>query len=696
MLAACSDDITTRTSSDADNAIVLRAGISEGNAGVMTRAAGFSVVDIDANHAKHLAFTSGTKAALRIDGDWWKQGAAQATLISQTSIATIGSVATGTDEKHNTVAMSPQLYWDDYGTADPSNAGTGKGREKGLTIYSAAVNGETTAPSVNSWTAMTWSVGTPVTGVVDQTNGWTAKDLLTSNNIRVGGPDDTYKFDEKSSGKLLEFSHAMSKITVRLIASDGFPTTGASLIGNTANKFQTTPEVILTSNEGTATTNTEWPYTSGTVDVTTGNVTAQSGSAKVNMHAQATPAATYTAIFDALVMPGSPFSADNAIIARINADGNIYYVTAKEIRAAIQTLISASKHNNEYKTESGKNYIITVNVKKTKIEVTATIKDWEDIEAETVEPVISVSGAVGTQGATGGAFSEFDFYLSTTAASGYSKSAKATGTPDGSTKWVFKDESSNTITLHWPTHDTHYFMRGVSPAATTIVEQKHIVVNNGQYDNANFPSNLLIGAPEITTGTMCGSPEHTQVDMSTHGICARNNTINLNFQYVMSQVEVRLKSTGTDALKNKVTIDENTTVEIIGGYRQARILLNTRIHDEYAEGDKNPTGKYSMNAVTTPPTGYTRAMHDIIVPQELTDDMLFRITVTNSDHTQDVYEAQLNKIKVKTNDDSGALITEWKPGEHYIYELDIKKTQINVTATLTDWKVVEASENIWF
>ena len=40
-------------------------------------------------------------------------------------------------------------------------------------------------------------------------------------------------------------------------------------------------------------------------------------------------------------------------------------------------------------------------------------------------------------------------------------------------------------------------------------------------------------------------------------------------------------------------------------------------------------------------------------------------------------------------------ITAWEPGKRYIYNLHITKTGISVTATVTDWKTVDASENIW-
>lgn len=696
LLASCSSDIfaPAYTVGEADNAIVLRAGISEGGGGVHARAP----YNPDANHAKHVSFTQGTKLALKVDGIWLGKGFTN-DLFSQKTTATIGDLVAETGEKHREVTFTSaeQLYWDDYGTADPANISlkvdeverhVGNGRDRGLDIFAAAVDGITTAPAIadNQWTALPWSLGTPAGTplAISQAGGWSTKDLLTSNNVKHTDAEETtnaYKFSEHETGKLLEFTHAMTKVTVNLTAGEGFP---GYTIAPADAKFQAAPTVTLLGFNYTGTVNVEEKTSTPT------------GATNILPYTLSGGANSHTASYDALVFPGNTFSNATDIL-KIVADGNTYYVNATNINAAMTT----AQSNTTF--EPGKNYVFNITISKTSIEVTATIKDWVDIEAETIEPVISIDASVGDKGATGGAFSDFDFYLSTTAASGYSKSAKATGTPDGATKWTFKDGSDQTITLHWPDHKTHYFMRGVSPSTTAVVSTTHVEVANGQYNGSTSPSNLLIGAPEITTGTMCGSPEHEEVDMSANGICARNNTINLNFQYVMSQVEVRLKSTGTDALQNKVTFDEHTTVEIIGGYRQARILLNTRVHDAYTEGDKVTDGKYALHArsLTTEETtaGVIKsAMHDIIVPQTLTDDMKFRITVTNSNGTQDVYETQLNKIKGKVKDSSDALaeITEWKPGEHYIYELDIKKTEINVTATLTDWKVVTAGEDVWF
>ena len=50
----------------------------------------------------------------------------------------------------------------------------------------------------------------------------------------------------------------------------------------------------------------------------------------------------------------------------------------------------------------------------------------------------------------------------------------------------------------------------------------------------------------------------------------------------------------------------------------------------------------------------------------------------------------MNKIKV-----GGYNITKWEAGKHYVYTLNIKKTGISVTATITDWTTAEGSDDIW-
>ena len=266
-LIACSSEerITTTNGNDrSSDAIELSAGIVEGNAKATTR------TGAEDNHTTpgHQTFSDNTKIALRVSGTWTDQ------TIVETTTASLNGVATDTDNKHNNLTCYPVLYWEDYGSSDIANMGPGKGREEGLTIYGAAVNGVASVPSglisgttidgaIGKWTALSWTLD------ADQSSGFSAKDLLISNNIS-GNNGDTYEtdygrylFEKRNLGKLLEFKHAMSKITVNLKPGAGF-----------SGDFTSEPVVELTSKDGTAATSsaTEWALTKGKVNVSNGNV----------------------------------------------------------------------------------------------------------------------------------------------------------------------------------------------------------------------------------------------------------------------------------------------------------------------------------------------------------------------------------------------------------------------------------------
>jgi hypothetical protein len=62
-----------------------------------------------------------------------------------------------------------------------------------------------------------------------------------------------------------------------------------------------------------------------------------------------------------------------------------------------------------------------------------------------------------------------------------------------------------------------------------------------------------------------------------------------------------------------------------------------------------------------------------------------------------VYYADVAPVKVKAlGASTSEAVTAWESGTHYVYNLKITKTEIKATASLTDWKTVEASEEVWF
>lgn len=747
LLTACRDElyVPTYTVGEAINAITINAGISEVSDGVITKA-------VDGNHAgnanggAHTNFTNGTQLRLRVDGTWTGKtsytlphGNVNSEAAIQTTTATTGD-QTGTDDLHNKVNFTDaeRLYWDDYGTADPANKNTG--RTAGLTIYGVAVNGETTAPAVSDWESLNWTVSAnqSATGV------WGKEDLLISNNIKADN-DGTLKFDDlyptlqSDASNIIEFTHAMSKITINLIAGEGFPTTG---VGATAKRFGTEPEVILTSNLYGETSKTEWANTQYAVNVITGAVATASNTPKaITTKTTKTNDATFTVVKEALIMPGSTFG-DAAAgvypqVLSILADGNRYYVTTEMIRAAITTAISAGTHANSYTTQPGKNYVFKVIINKTSIDVTATIKNWEDVTAADETPIINFSNCYGQEGTD--LAKGFSFYRSTSVNGSY-----INGLTEGNTSTVSYASSTYTMSpqLYWPDHSTHYFFRGVWPTvnttdgpATSNVKANAVEITNVAYAQGKYPSDLMIGMPRKTDGT---PDEHCKSSHDVDGICATDalsgssheneGLIHMNFQYAMSQVEVELRSATGSA---SVNINENTVVELVNVYNNGEVKLSDESIS--TSGDK---GNYTLDLVTG--TGNELKRHSAIVPQTLTfstagasTNLRFKITVTNDDTvlyadeteynaakgtsldaaafaalsvaertktpaTTDVYYTDVEPIKKTGSTDKVAPNGKWESGVHYKYVLTLSKTAINVTATLKDWIEVTASDNIWF
>ena len=676
LLAACSDTPDARYSvGSEDNEVRISAGIASSPRGIESRAA----------LAGHYAFTEGTCINLHVEG-YWKGKSPEK--IEKTAIFK----AAGDADADNINAISyhsgEQIYWDDFGTADPDNK---PNRSKGLGVLAVAIDRVTTETTIadKAWLSSDAATDLPWSVATDGTNSF-KNDILVANNLYDASstsPQKRYTFDEQKAAtpgeSLLDFKHVLSKITFVLTAGSGFPI----ILGNPG--FISDPKVVLTRNK-TGEKKTEWCYTSGTINIKTATATANPDSLKkVTLDDIDRSGAKFT--HEAIIYPGSQFGGENDVVAQINADGNIYYVTAKQIRAAI--VKADAPHAGIYNTLPGYNYIFQVTVNKTDIKVTATISDWKTVTAAEETPKIVVSADVGKNDTTK-TLDKFRFYRNEDGASQTGKyialadaenpqaSESDSDIADGSTIWNFYNVNGSTPTpLYWPNHTTHYFFRGVYPYNTAVTDgggtSTYIKAENGAFGTSTY-YNLMIGAPEIASGTKCDNPDHTSVDMSTEGICARTGKINLNFRYMMAQVEVKLTTTTGD---DKVILNNNTTVELVNTIKSRRIYLGTR-----SIGYESLTREtYSM----TQKTADVKVFHDAIVPQSLPDEVQLKITVKDGTES-DVYYAVVNKIKV-----GGYNITKWEAGKHYVYTLNIKKTGISVTATITDWTTAEGSDDIW-
>lgn len=692
-LAACSDDVATGRYSvgEEDNLVRLTTGVENApSAAMQSRAA------LDG----HYALQDGTAINLYVEGDW--TGKTPST-IKKTPV--YSAIEDKDADNINAISWKSgdRLYWDDFGTADPANSDN---RAKGLGILAVAIDGITNTTVVNLGSAIDWNNFkldwnlADHTGTIEVVGGtkFLMQDILIANNLydaSVTTPQKRYTFDEqkalatKPEEARLEFQHVLSKVTFNVTAGQGFNGT-----------FWDYPTIYLTRNK-TGETADEWCYKNGKIDIKAATATHDGSTlGTVLLNPILRDGSIYTEA--AIIYPGSDFGGNNDVIAKINADGNIYYVTAEKIRAAIN---GTTGHAGDYTTKPGYNYIFNITLNKTDIIVTATVSKWIDVNADEAFPKIVVSANVGNKGDTEQTLSDFRFYRNegvnvplfgssdpvptapttknvTYTALADAKNPVADDKADGETAWKFWTIAATPTetSIYWPSHTTHYFFRGVYPKETTVAdgESSYIVVNNAQYNASTFPSNLMIGAPEITDGTKCDNPDHTAVDMSKYGICARTGAINLNFRYMMSQVEVDLNTTTGD---DKVNVAANTVVEIIGCYNAGNVFLGTREVKQTTKAD------YTLATVTG--TGNELKRRSAIVPQPL-EGLKFKVTVTNADGTKDVYYSTIKDILVESK-----TITEWKSGYHYKYTLTLKKTGISVTATITDWIPANGSDNVW-
>lgn len=675
LTVACSDELAEGNGTVGETEIRFATGVVSANTADGSRAATRANYNTIAYTFSPL--TLGTKVHIKTEGTWTGHDPVAVTHYTKT-----GTAETAVDGKSPISGVG--IFWDDYGMGDPANKETG--RADGLNVYAACVDGYNASAigTIADWESLTWTLPADQSA----TATWKAKDLLVSNNKSDNANTDNaaqmnkdksgrYKFDTQLAGTAcnLELHHAMSKITVNLKAGDGFPVNGEDV-----PYFENSPSVTLTKLN-----------LKGTVNVKTMTVTpaAPPVSDNTQLAKAATATTDYTATYEGLIIPGNAVIADycdkethdgSALqirgVAQINCDGNIFNIYANELMDAMNTA------DADYIFHSGKNYILNITVNKTEIEVTATVTDWVNVEADPVEPTIEVTTSLGDKGAKDDGFKQFKFYMRTDDDTNYDiYGGTATGTSaDGTTPWSFTNQ------IYWPSHDIHYHMRGVYPTSTTVTANK-IAVANSTYNATTSPSNLMVGAPELAANTMCDNASHTAVDMSLHGICAREATINLNFRYMMSQVEVHLTTppSGSDVVNLT-----NATVEIVNAYTTGSVDIHSRTMEI------SNISNYLVEHATDENVNWR---HAAVVPQNLTNatgDLIFKITIRNTDGTTDVYIKPIKDILVSENGGAAASITKWDAGKHYTYTLNMRKTEIKVTATLTDWVSAEANQEIWF
>lgn len=552
------------------------------------------------------------------------------------------------------------------------------------------------------------------------------RDLLFSNNLaKYTDSDNRLKYDVAQSPKAftggkLVFYHALSKITVNLNIGEGFTGTNDFRFPSSQNvklsyfniwgQFSAEDGEFLSVNSAHESIGAMWNRTGNNPNTTDSEKPAYWLEANV---------LPYSSKDTKSSIKGSQFTSNGThVMMEFTIDNSTYKLTSKQLFDAIKNKAenNISADASSIEMEAGKNYVFTFTVSKTKIEhITASVVNWEEVVANEYTPIIDVNQTYGVADAN--AFDKTYTLLRSTNKDGSYGDGSCTDTDGNSAKMEYNTTDNKykamAPQLYWPDHKTHYFFRGVYPEVKTSAQTgyptidtggKTISVTNCTYTKETSPSDLMIGIPRNADGSFdetCKVNGTGHKSSNAEGICATSGNINLNFRYAMSQVEVRLKTTTGDAAVNLT----NAKVEIVNGYTNGTIALS----DGGATVSSDSKGDYELKTVTTGDTrdgvSIANIRHDAVVPQNLTfttagatTNLRFKITIYKAGTTDidDIYYADIKPIEVTVGSSPATAITSWEAGKHYIYTLNLKNTEIKVSATITDWVTATGSTNVWF
>ena len=559
----------------------------------------------------------------------------------------------GTTKKTSNITPTKPLYWDDFSTS--TNSLTADGRY----LQSA-------------W-GFCYNGGTPTTAL-DKTNGtlgWTAaadftpNGVLRKNDLLWSKAQKPLKyvrgtFEGNDHGTLvIPYTHAMSMITIEVVAADGF----------------------TTGNLGSTTATLQAMYTKATFSAPNATVSSQYGSQSVAMlasdegtNAESKP----NKVFQALVIPGKQLTAGNNLLAEIaNVDGNNYKIPVT------QKIIDAWREQlDDGKLKSGINYKLTVTVAKQPISVVAQITDWTTIDA-TGEGEIKFNSNIVSSGVTNAIIAgSFEIFRGTVNTEESLNNVTTATYNAGTSKWELTPQ------IYWANSTQSYYFRGL---ATTTDGTTPTATSS---KDATQGTDLLWATTPAHDGIIeSGGKWHFDAGVA---IPPRTGDVPLQFEHAMSKITVNLSTSTTG--KASPTDDESARAVNLSNVTVSISNIATAGTIAITDGNISPTPIAA--AVPEAVTGTTPATVEytapitaidgkIVIPQSLVNDTYpIKLTIKLSDGT--TYSLPLKDCKVSGSETN---IETWNRGKHYVYNIYVEKEAIRFVAVLKDWVEVNGGGN---
>ncbi len=490
----------------------------------------------------------------------------------------------------------------------------------------------------------------------------------TSANADSDGPG---KFDE---GRL-NFTHALSRITVNLTKSDGFTEN---------SKFEFTSANGNVSILGVP--------TSGIFNIQTGIWTQDASKTGItSMSLQSSSTNKHSLM--AQMLPGFEINkaGTSANMLSFEIDNNQYFVTQAQMYEALTKASEDDRKKitigeNNIVMEKGINYVFNINVKKTGVVVTATVADFNKVTAEDVNPSnarIHLNLLSGSNTPSGdGTFkivraleespSVSDNYVGTNWLGDYNETA--TLTPNGSgwnTGWFFDSNKS------------YYHFRLVNVDTEIIGKNDNKVAD--YFDISSGTKDYHWGAPmDNKKGDVVYNVETGYENNLYQAIGATTDAIGIVDLHVMSKIIVVLQSSGNGAVDLT-----GSTVKLTKVAKDGTVLVGT--------------GKVIPSSATTSIVDELQIEMSgfYVVPQSLvrgSDPSTESVGITIETGNGNKYVIDnLSTIKATSvdnekNQTKGTEITRWYPGHEYTYTFNLKKTGIgSITCTVVGWNEVKAN-----
>ena len=654
----------------------------------------------------------------------------------------------------NLASGETALYWDDFSRASIGSEEEGACdiRTSGHALeiyYGYCYNGGTPFVALNaSEGTLTWSVQENQTVAANQKNS----DLLFAKRQT---PPATYNHDKNSRGKLqMDFTHAMSMVTVELVCADGFD----------ANVDENFNSASVTINGVNAKSEVSAPDEK--VKITTTEADKKDITMKKGAITQDKLNCTFSAIVAPTLIKANP---DQAFLTITNIDGNNYnlYLTDAILNNSSNehrwsTKLASSSANEVtpgttagYTSDDGGytlpgvNYYIKVTLKKQAIDANATIRDWSSTSAEGDGTIDIPDGAdeyfieddtnPGVANATIEVktvdkdkfvdASSFSLYI-LKHDDGSDTSEERTNT---SYRWATTcsfanntdpdaDHWYNNPQIYWPNVTDKYYFRALakfnsltnSVYSISSVHDSNNATNNASADQTVTQGTIAEGRDILwaTTPRHYGrSSDYDQNNTDSYrtyekgaAIPPRKGGVPMAFAHVMSKVTFNLEDANKDATlpAGVEATDYDNPLNPRLNLTEAKIQL-THLASEgivnVENGDVTPSESVA-DKVFGNDTGFNPYKLNGVVNSETSDLLHEYIMVPQTIENDAILIVTLSngttyKLQLNTCVQEGgtAPIAQWLRGIHYTYTITLTKEAISFRVMIKNWDEKTGSGN---